>query len=984
MNASKKQLWWIGLVLFAALAAASIPARAGDHWFSRNTETKPAPRALYSRSNVVKATAGSSVTFDIVVSLYTNRTTVAERAPYEAIFNYFAQALYEESNGAHKLGTVRIYTKGKHASSSDILWTERGWPCADAAGYGTSGKHIYFFDVFQDGHGTGSDLNFLGAGEAEGGGYTLGHEWGHYTYGLFDEYRGDIEYRTNNWITMPWDTDTPVTNAVMDSQWNAKGGHYAWLNYSTPLDDTHNTAQFRAYGASCWEVLARSTADDPRTGARVNLPTRTYWPYLGTFAPGSNEWPSIELPAGIATATNALKIIWMSDDVAMQIVIDASGSMDSDNKLLYAENAAKTLVDIVPLPDSNSPPTVAIGVIAFDDTVSVEQPLTLIDSQATKDSIKAVIDAIYKDGMTAIYDAAQTALDGLLGYSSTGGTDDMGKVTFLLTDGQDNSSAISLDDLIANYQAAKVPIFTFGFGSDVDDVTLGYMSSETGGRYYFSPASQADIQRAFLDANQVATDIQGLTSGTPSVAPGATVTSTFSVDNTAATLTIIVTHDGGTNDFDLVLIEPDGSTTHAPSSCDNSAGTTTLCTFTVQAPTTGTWTLRSKSNLGSTSSLSFNVQTSSKPLVTYSLSIASLGGAAVQYPQPIALIATLSRGLPIAGANVSAFVTLPDGSTQTVAFADNGVPPDARANDGVYSALYIPTQNGTYRFTVSANNAAGTALLTYSSTQPSVNQAGDSRPPADSAPITEDFQRQANLQIQVSGVQYDDHGNDAGSATVLPPTNTNIVGRIDYSGDVDFFEVDMPTVTSSVVVRVSNLASGIQPLLKIYGSDGTTLLGQGDLTNAVSPAGYIVLQVDHVAGATLYAAVSSTTTGGTYEISAGPAVASDAAPQQTFNICLHDDRTHSFLQIDSGTGDYKFTSCTDAFTLSGTGIISIKKAVLKLTDKKTDRKLTASLNQTKYKGTMSLSAVIQTTPKKKSKTYKISDKITTNNTCTCP
>ena len=989
MNASKKQLWWIGLVLFAALAAANRPARAGDHWFSRNTEIKPAPRALYSKNNVVKAGADSAVTFDIVVSLYTNRTTLAERAPYEAIINYFAQALYEESNGAHKLGTVRIYTRGKQASSCDILWQALGHPCADVCGYGTSGKHIHMFDVFKDGAGTGVDYDLLA--HTEGAGYTIGHEWGHYTYGVYDEYRGDAASRTANKITFPWDTDTPVTNAIMDSQWNAAGGHYAWLNFSTPLNDTHNTAQNRIYGASCWEVLARGTSADPRTGARVNLPTRTYWPYLASFAPASNQWPSIELPADIATATNDLKIIWMSDAVAMQIVIDASGSMDDEDKLLYAEDAAKTLVDIVPLPDSNSPPTTAIGVIAFDDTVSVEQPLTLIDSQATKDSIKAVIDAIYKDGATAIYDAAQAALDGLLDYSSTSGTDDMGKVTFLLTDGQDNSSAISIDDLIANYQAAKVPIFAFGFGSDVYDTDLIYMSSETGGRYYFSPASQAEIQSAFLDANQVVTDNQGLASGSPSVAPGATVQSTFSVDSTIATLTLAVTHDGDTNAFDLVLVEPNGTTTHDPVNCSSSDGTTTLCTFSIPSPVPGTWTLRSTSYLSSAGNLTFNVQAVPKPVVTYSLSLASLGGPTIQYPEPVALIATLSRDLPIAGANVSALVALPDGSTQTVALADNGVAPDAVASDGVYSALYNPTQNGSYQFTVIANNNAGTARMTYTGVQPSANvQGAMAAAPADQT-ITEQFQRQANLQVQVSGIVSDDHGNTADTATYLPASNTNIAGRIDYSGDVDFFQVDVPYGTDSVVIRVSNLALGIQPLLRIYNSDGTTLLSQGDLSNAATPAGYVALQVDNVSGATIYAAVSSTTTSGSYDISAGPAVASDAAPQ-TFDICLQDDRSHSFLQIDSGTGDYKFTSCTDAFTLSGTGTVKTKGSVVTLTDKKTDRTLTVAVTTVKKKvgkitttltkGTASLTVVTQAKPKK-TKTYKISDKNTADNTCAC-
>jgi hypothetical protein len=847
-------------------------------------------------------------------------------------------------------------------------------------GYGTSGKHIYMFDVFKDGAGTGVNYDLLA--HTEGGGYTVGHEWGHYTYGLYDEYRGDAASRTANVTTFPWDTDTPVTNAVMDSQWNAVGGHYAWLNYSTVLNDTHNTAQNRAYGASCWEVLARGTSSDPRSGSRRNLPTRTYWPYLATFAPASNQWPSIELPAGIATATNALKIIWMTDDMAMQIIIDHSGSMAPDwnyvgeDKIGWANSAAKALVDSVSLPASNTS-TTSVGIIEFNGSPWVAQSLTPIVTQADKDTIKAAIDDTASDG-TDIGLAAQLGLDGLLAY--TGGTSNSGMIAFLLTDGQDGGS--SIPSAVANYQAEKVPLFTFGFGTDADGSTLGGMASDTGGNYYYSPASQAAIQRAFLDANQVATDIQGLASGSPSVAPGATVNNTFSVDSTADSLTIVVTHDGGTNDFDLVLIEPDGSTTHAPSNCDNSAGATTLCTFTVQAPTTGTWTLRSKSNLGSTTSLSYNVQTASKPVVTYSLNVASLGGAAVQYPEPIALIATLSRDLPIAGANVSALVLLPDGSTQTVALADSGVAPDAVASDGVYSALYNPTQNGSYQFTVIANNNAGTARMTYAGVQPSANVQGTmAAPPADQT-VTEQFQRQANLQVQVSGVVSDDYGNNADSATWLSTTNTNMPGRIDYAGDVDFFQLDVPYGMDSVVVRVSNLASGIQPVLKIYDDTGTNLLGQGDLSTSASPAGYVVLEVKHVSGVTLYAAVSSTTTNGTYDISAGPALVSDAGGQ-TFDICLQDDKTHSTLQIDSATGKYQFTSCADAFTLSGTGIISIKKNILKLTDKQTDRKLTATLDQNKHKGSASLTAVVQTTPKKKSKTYKITDKSTTDNTCSC-
>ena len=1002
MKTTTKQLRWLGLAVAAGLVLAGSAVRAGDHWFSRNTENKPAPRTFYSGPQ--KQDADSSVVFDIVVSVYTNRTTLAERAPYEQIINYFAQALYEESNGAHKLGTVRIYTKGKHASSCDILWQKLGHPCADAGGYGTSGKHIYMFDVFKDGAGSGVDYDLLT--HTDGAGYTIGHEWGHYTYCVFDEYVGDAASRTANRTYFPWDTDTGVTNAIMNSQWKAAGGHYAWLNFSTALNDTHNTAQYRSYGASCWEVMARPTSADPRTGARVNLPTRTYWTYLATFAPGSNSWPSIELPTAVATATNALKIVWMTDDVAMQIVIDASGSMypyytGDPDKLGYAKSAAKSLVDVIPVPASNSAPSTSIGIIAFDDSVNVVQGLTLIDSQATKNALKAAIDGIDMGGSTAIFDAAQTALNGLL----AGGNTNRGMITFLLSDGQDNSSSYSGSTVIGNYQTAKVPIFTFGFGNDVDASTLMWMSSDTGGRYYFSPASQAEIQSAFLDANQVALDIQGLSSGTPSVAPGGTMSNSFSVDSTAGTLTIAVTHDGGTNSFDLTLIEPDNTTTHAPTSCDTGSSSSTLCTFTIQNPVSGNWTLRYKSNLASTSDLTYNVQTAAKAVVTYSLNVASLGGAAIQYPQPIALIATLTSSLPIAGAGVTALVTLPNGGTQTVALADNGVAPDAVANDGVYSALYNPTQNGSYQFTVVANNNAGTARLTYAGVQPSAGVSGVIAPPAD-VTIAEKFQRQANLQVQVSGVISDDYGNTPTAYNVgyIAINNSNYAGRIDYTNDVDFFSMYVGSSTSSIVVRVSNLSPGLLPILKIYDSTGTNVLGQGSLSNAASATGYVALQITQVAGKTIYASVSNTTAAlGTYDISAGAAVVSDAP---SYDTCLQDEKLKRILEIDTKTGKYEFTDCATSTILTGTGKITKSKTglVVTLTDKQADRTLTAVVTTTvtkkkvgkppvtvttsSTKGTASVTTITQVAmPHNKTKTvkksYPISDKNTANNTCSC-
>jgi hypothetical protein len=129
------------------------------------------------------------------------------------------------------------------------VWNAAEGPRAAPSGFGVSGRHITFGDVFPDGCGGGCDVNFLV--RQEEGGYTLGHEFGHYVFGLYDEYRSNVA--TNPNIYWPLSGDTPVQDSIMNSQWNAViagGNNFRWLNHSTSNNYQANTGQGRSYGAS--------------------------------------------------------------------------------------------------------------------------------------------------------------------------------------------------------------------------------------------------------------------------------------------------------------------------------------------------------------------------------------------------------------------------------------------------------------------------------------------------------------------------------------------------------------------------------------------------------------------------------------------------------------------------------------------------------------------------------------------------------------
>ncbi|WP_333691973.1 choice-of-anchor X domain-containing protein, partial [Chloroflexus sp.] len=224
------------------------------------------------------------------------------RQRYEEMIRYFADAVFEMSNGAHTLGTVTFYLNGAWHDKADIVWVKESChPNAHVSGYGIPGLRIEMCDQF-------SSVNYLQ--RIEDGGYTLAHEFGHYFYGLYDEYAGkDVCNSKNPWL--PCKDDTAVVHSIMNSQWKATNGNYKWLNFSVAQNNTRNTAQHRMYEASGWETLARPPERDPRHSAWV-FPTRRFCPNLAAVAPGPNQLPRIDLtrPEDRDRARSNLRIVW--------------------------------------------------------------------------------------------------------------------------------------------------------------------------------------------------------------------------------------------------------------------------------------------------------------------------------------------------------------------------------------------------------------------------------------------------------------------------------------------------------------------------------------------------------------------------------------------------------------------------------------------------------------------------------------------------
>ncbi len=742
--------------------------------------------AYSNTANALTGGGATSMPVDITVSLYRNPNST-DRAKYETVMRYFADGVYEASNGANKLRKITFYVNGANSDRSHVVWIQNCWPNAHISGYANpqGGLRIQMCDVFQS-------TNFL-ANECgyEGGGYTLAHEFGHYFYSLYDEYRGSSS--SSSWIGTPLSGDNAVSNSIMNSQWNARQNcglsspSFNWLNFSTAINNpsSYNNAQRRCYGASGWDTLRRPVSQDPRNGQRASLPTRLYHSELVTAAPGSGQSPSLQLPGQRTQARSSLQFVWSSGSgmagvadmpgdadvgaqvgepgVYRQLVLDASAGMIASDQLNNAKLALGLLVDWLPPEDT-------LGIVTYHDAAEMVLPLTL-NNPANRPLIKTAIQNIVQGGEeTNIGAALQMALQGLTAPTIP---TDTTRVVYLIGHRQSSVGAYPLD-LISQFQDAGIQVYTFGYGGD-DDLAdmLHELAAQTGGMHAFvgggagGGSGLTSLFTALQNANQATSPLVDVTlkMGMTKLVGSAPFGVPIDVDISLDRLQVAVAYRGNPLSVTMQLTDPEGTMYPVPLYQD-APGIGTLNIFSTIAPLTGTWLLQGMATDPANPGIDLIYWAGSASRAisgTLAAAVESAGGSVINLPAPIVLRATLRAGVPVAGAFVTATVTLPDGNQMPVVFADDGIAPDAVAQDGFYAALINPPMVGEYHISVLFANYYGTAFFTESSVSLAIDPNDNLRDPQ-TWPVGFNFERFTNTQVQVRPV---------GNVVYLPLTLKN-------------------------------------------------------------------------------------------------------------------------------------------------------------------------------------------------------------------
>jgi Ca-activated chloride channel family protein len=194
----------------------------------------------------------------------------------------------------------------------------------------------------------------------------------------------------------------------------------------------------------------------------------------GNGADPTKPQTSLQVPA--AAVLDVVRESWLANKrrTNVMLVVDTSGSMEGE-KIDNVKQALTTFLDQIKSDEER------VGLIEFYNSVNELVPISELKNN--RSALVHAVDGLDAGGNTALLDGVSAAYDRLQQL------DDPSRINAIvvMTDGKENASAISLNQLVArlqngNQRGVPVVIFTIAYGIDADMNTLQAMSNATGGQ----------------------------------------------------------------------------------------------------------------------------------------------------------------------------------------------------------------------------------------------------------------------------------------------------------------------------------------------------------------------------------------------------------------------------------------------------------------------------------------------------------------------
>ena len=679
-------------------------------------------------------------------------TTAAENMKISDQLKQFSEVWCELGLGKSRINKISILSGYKKSSADVALYNNIGRSYSYVGAYPKLKPNIVlYYAGFYDSKNIDRYL-----------GRVLAHEFAHAALKVYDEYR-EFGVNSSKHCLNPLASDNPRATIM--------NNHISYTRLSHPVDyaDTPSaqTAQYRCYGESAWEVLVQPERCDSNLSLDINawFPRQDYFaqsPQCSSPVPSITELENPKAKNAVVNCINKTKeqleinflsgsentIVVLDSGIDQAVKVFAGDAVKDTLNLLVAHDFAEDLLretaellretedpsDMKLMP---RPPEHKYAVIDFhaSDIPGAEDFLKTLHEQRRE------IDEILKNDPETharLDDALNTVEQSFTGLLKRG--DINSAVIISDTQTLPSTSAISF------FKENGIPIHTIGIGDTVNP-GLSMLSSETGGNYY-TMSEQNPIDLGSILAQNYHSNIH--------YADG-----TITVDGPQILKLQVLP---GAQQIVVYLLGDDNSRL-------DSVRYGRLRTFTTVSDSGPQTLFRTESDIGfivnnpEAGVLDFLIEgegsfgyiTITIDSIDMSLSVGTeilprkTEETAIVHPAPFPIRARVHGHMPILRATVKAELTTPNSNFDPVEIdlLDDGKSPDFRSGDGIYSGLmrdYSKYGDGIYNIKVIASNPDSLAVFDDTG----IATFGTTRSEAHKAPP---FRRVMYSQAEVKGTQ---------------------------------------------------------------------------------------------------------------------------------------------------------------------------------------------------------------------------------------
>jgi Ca-activated chloride channel homolog len=182
-----------------------------------------------------------------------------------------------------------------------------------------------------------------------------------------------------------------------------------------------------------------------------------------------------------------IKAAWHRDRKAanVAIVVDTSGSMRDEDKLAHAQEGLRLFLRQFSARDR-------VGLVTFADAPSLVVPIAPMSTN--RGNLERAVDNLVAGGSTAVYDATLSGVDLIASLHDSTRIN----AVVVLTDGEDNRSALASDALVRDLQrrsesdVGTIRVFTIAYGHDANNDVLTSIATAAGGEEFAGDPSEID------------------------------------------------------------------------------------------------------------------------------------------------------------------------------------------------------------------------------------------------------------------------------------------------------------------------------------------------------------------------------------------------------------------------------------------------------------------------------------------------------------